>query len=147
MILKPKNWGEFQHYKKRSPPWIKLHNKLLDDFKYHRLQVASRALAPLLWLLASEYQDGKITADPEEITFRFRRPSPEITGALLELIGHKFFEADQEFIDSCKQLASEAIARQSSDATPETETEAEILTKTNLLPKLVNTTVGGRRDF
>ena len=27
-----KNWGEFQHYKKRNPPWIKLHKKLLDDF-------------------------------------------------------------------------------------------------------------------
>ena len=126
MRLKPKNWDGFQHYKKRSPPWIKLHNKLLDDYNFHRLQVASRALAPLLWLLASEYQDGEITAEPEEIAFRLRRPTSEIFPALIELIGKRFFESDQEFINSCKQCDSAVIAIQSSDAIPETEAEAEI---------------------
>ena len=58
MLLITKNWAEFQHYKDRSPPWIKLHKELLDDRQYQSLPLASRALAPMLWLLASETKDG-----------------------------------------------------------------------------------------
>ena len=32
-----KNWDEFQHYKDRNPPWIKLHNHLLDDYEFEML--------------------------------------------------------------------------------------------------------------
>jgi hypothetical protein len=39
-----KNWTQFQHYRHRRPPWIKLHHGLLDDFAWHRLPEASRAL-------------------------------------------------------------------------------------------------------
>jgi hypothetical protein len=60
--LTPKNWKSFQHYKDRAPPWIKLHKTLLDDFKFSRLPLASRALAPCIWLLASEYEGGEINA-------------------------------------------------------------------------------------
>jgi hypothetical protein len=67
MSLTPKDWAEFQHYKTRNPVWIKLHRTLLDNFAYSRLPVASRALAPFLWLLASCYQDGKITATLSQI--------------------------------------------------------------------------------
>jgi hypothetical protein len=62
MILTPKNWSSFQHYKDRAPAWIKLHRGLLDDFEFSSLPVASRALAPLLWLLASEFEGGAIDA-------------------------------------------------------------------------------------
>jgi GT2 family glycosyltransferase len=54
MKLKPKKWSEFQHYKNRSPSWIKLHAKLLDDVAFQRLPRASQALAPMLWLIARE---------------------------------------------------------------------------------------------
>ena len=54
MILRVKGWARFQHYKHRRPPWIRLYRELLDDVTWHRLPVASRALAPMLWLLASE---------------------------------------------------------------------------------------------
>ncbi len=58
MLLQPKNWAVFQHYKDRCPPWIKLHRDLLNDRSYMRLPIASKALAPMLWLLASESKDG-----------------------------------------------------------------------------------------
>jgi hypothetical protein len=58
MKMRVKNWESFQHYKDRSPPWIKFHKSLLDDFDYQRLQLASKALAPMLWLIASEQMDG-----------------------------------------------------------------------------------------
>lgn len=145
MKLSPKNWDEFQHYKKRNPPWIRLYNRLLNDYKFHRLHVASRALAPMLWLLASEFENGEITASPEEIVFRLRQPGTEILSALLDLVAAGFFAADQEFIDECKRLASAELARCNSDAMPETEaeTEAESLSRGELPLKLVNTTVGG----
>ena len=37
MTLTPKDWGEFQHYKDRSPPWIKLHKKILDNADFSPL--------------------------------------------------------------------------------------------------------------
>jgi len=54
MDYKVKNWGDFQHYKDRNPPWIKLHKTLLDDMDYFGLSVANRGRLILLWLLASE---------------------------------------------------------------------------------------------
>ena len=29
-----RNWDEFQHYKDRDPTWIKLYNRLLDDYAF-----------------------------------------------------------------------------------------------------------------
>lgn len=61
--LTVKNWGEFQHYKDRNPPWIKLHRALLDDYEFSRLQDASKAHLMLIWLFASQ-RDGKVPNDP-----------------------------------------------------------------------------------
>lgn len=84
--LAVKGWTEFQHYKHRKPPWIRLYRKLLDDIEWHRLPVASRALAPMLWLLASETQNGVIDGDSEAIAFRLRYASKDFEEALKPLI-------------------------------------------------------------
>jgi hypothetical protein len=104
MILTPKNWKSFQHYKDRAPAWIKLHKGLLDDFTFARLPLASRALAPMLWLLASEYEDGGITASLEEIAFRLHISEGDLSAALNPLIDAGFF------------VASEALAEPEQDA-------------------------------
>jgi hypothetical protein len=96
MSITPKDWARFQHYKNRAPSWIKFHRSLLDNYDYARLPVASRALAPMLWLLASEYDDGKITATVEEIAFRLRTSVAELTEALTPLIQSGFFNASDE---------------------------------------------------
>ncbi|WP_029630206.1 hypothetical protein [Zavarzinella formosa] len=114
-----KDWSEFQHYKDRSPPWIRLHKRLLDNFRFHSLPDASRALAPMLWLLASENKDpssGLIDLTDEEIAFRIRRTLEELQTALKPLLEKDFLElshGDSASLASCKQLA-----------VPETETEA-----------------------
>lgn len=105
MSLIPKNWDSFQHYKDRSPAWIKLHRGLLDDFAFSRLPVASRALAPLLWLLASEYEHGKITASVEEIAFRLRTSESELAQAIKPLIECGFFTDDSDLLAGCKHGA------------------------------------------
>ena len=66
MKLIPKNWVDHQHYKDRNPPWIKLHRKLLNDRAFMCLPLASKALAPLLWLLAAETKDGAFDASYED---------------------------------------------------------------------------------
>lgn len=104
MIITPKNWDSFQHYKNRAPAWIKLHRGLLDDFAFSRLPVASRALAPILWLLASEYDDGAIDAPLEELAFRFRMSDADLRTALTPLIDSGFFLAS-ETLAECKQPA------------------------------------------
>jgi hypothetical protein len=105
VILTPKNWKSFQHYKDRSPAWIKLHKGLLDDFEFSCLPVASRALAPLLWLLASEYEDGKIDASLDKLAFRMRMTRGDFADALAPLVERGFFDASEPLAD-CKRDAS-----------------------------------------
>lgn len=115
MLIKPRNWADFQHYKDRDPPWIKLHKKLLDDYEYQNLPLASRALAPMLWLLASEDKDGVINANEAKLAFRLRMSTGELTDALMPLIQANFFTVEHD--------ASDAIAQCKQDAMPETETQ------------------------
>ncbi len=99
MKIWPKNWGEFQHYKDRSPGWIKLHKNLLDDYDFHSLPVASRALAPCLWLLASEADladNGQINMDINKVAFRMRLEPDLLVIALMPLIEKGFFIATQD---------------------------------------------------
>lgn len=117
MHIRPKNWGEFQHYKDRSPPWIKLHKGLLDDYDFQCLPVASRALAPMLWLLASEDAAGLIDAEPKKLAFRFRITLEEVEQALKPLIDGAFFLV--------LHPDSNPLAKLGRDARPETETEAQ----------------------
>jgi len=120
MKLIPKNWVKFQHYKDRNPPWIKLHRDLLIDKEFMRLPLASKALAPLLWLLASESVEGVFDADLDELEFRLRISQKELTEGIKPLIANGFF------LDASTMLA---VSLQ--DAIPETERETERETKYN----------------
>jgi hypothetical protein len=105
MRITPKNWGEFQHYKDRDPPWIKLHKKLLTNYEFFQLPVASRALAPCLWLLASEYEGGVIDASLAKLAFRLHMSEAELAEALQPLLESDLFEIDSEALAPCKQSA------------------------------------------
>jgi len=54
-----KNWIDFQHYRHRNPPWIKLHRALLDDYEFSQLSEKNRLHIILIWLYASQ-NNGKI---------------------------------------------------------------------------------------
>lgn len=105
-MLTPKNWNGFQHYKDRAPSWIKLHKSLLNDFAFARLPLASKALAPLLWVLASEYEGGSITASLDEVAFRIHVTRAELDEGLKPLLEAGFFITD----DIPEQDASRALA-------------------------------------
>jgi hypothetical protein len=118
MLLQPKNWAVFQHYKDRCPPWIKLHRDLLNDRVYMRLPIASKAIAPMLWLLASESKDGVFDGSLDELVFRLHISEKEFNDGVKPLIDNDFFI-----------IVSGVLAERKQDAIPETETETERETK------------------
>ena len=119
MLLKPKNWAVFQHYKDRCPPWIKLHRDLLNDRVFMCLPLASKALAPLLWLLASESKDGTFDGSLDELVFRLHITPKDYQDGVKPLIDKGFFVVASGVLAECYQ-----------DAIPEREGEKERETKT-----------------
>lgn len=114
MLLQPKNWALFQHYKDRCPPWIKLHRDLLNNREFICLPLASKAIAPMLWLLASEAKDGIFDASFEELTFRLRITDQEYADGIKPLIDKGFF-----------LIASGVLAERYQSAISEGEGEGE----------------------
>ena len=124
MKLIPKNWNTFQHYRDRCPPWIKLHREILNDKQFMCLPLASKAIAPLLWLLASESKDGQFDASADELSFRLRITNKEVEEGLKPLINNGFFIDASTMLAPCLQVAR-----------PERETERETETEKNTLKR------------
>jgi hypothetical protein len=85
-LLVPKGWRDFQHYHDRCPPWIKLPRSLLTNRAFMTLPLASKALATMLWLLASEAVDGSFDGDVAELAFRLHMQERELKSALEPLL-------------------------------------------------------------
>jgi hypothetical protein len=131
MLLQPKNWAIFQHYKDRCPPWIKLHRDLLTDRSYMCLPIASKAIAPMLWLLASESKDGVFDGSLDELVFRLHITPKEYQDGVKPLIENDFFI-----------LVSGVLAERKQVAIPETETETEGETETKKKATIVAPPIG-----
>lgn len=119
LTLKIKNWSEFQHYKDRNPIWIKLHRSLLNDFHWQQLPIASKALAPMLWLVASERENATIIDSVEAIAWRAGFTADQFVSALKPLIDNGFIIDASNTLADCYQHAS-----------PEKEKETETKTET-----------------
>jgi len=138
MKLKPKNWAVFQHYKNRMPPWIKFHRNLLIDREYMSLPIASKAIAPLLWLLASESQDGSFDASIAELKFRLHLTEKEIEIGLKPLIDKGFFYYASKMLADCQQDACLETEREKEK---EVEKEAKKESQIGICPPNVSTEV------
>ena len=66
-----KNWEKYQHYKNRTPPWIKLHRDILNDRAFMSLALASRGLLMQIWIVASE-NNGIISGSEQDLAWRLR---------------------------------------------------------------------------
>ena len=95
------NWEELQHYKDRTPPWIKLHNSILENYQFECLHDASKAHLFAIMLLASR-TNNQIPADPEWIK---RKICANTDIDLKALVDSGFIEIYQE-VNGCKQDAS-----------------------------------------
>lgn len=115
--FKVKNWEQFQHYKDRNPPWIKLHFALLASEDWVTLDDASKLLAVVCMLIASR-NNGLIPNNPDylkRVAYLDRRPK------LKPLLDCGFLEIPQA--DASTVLAPASAPQ--ADARPETETETE----------------------
>lgn len=124
---RPKNWKRHQHYKGRRPPWIKLHRALIDDPAWGRLQLASKALAPQLWLLASESDTGEIDLDADAIAWRLRCSAEDVRPALDELLAQGWLEitgaCDDRLQDASTMLAERLQG--ASDLPPQSQSQSQ----------------------
>lgn len=116
--LRVKKWGEFQHYKDRSPAWIKLYNRLLDDYAFITLPEAAQAQLVKLWLLASR-NDNQIPDDPAFIARAIHASGKLhvdtlIAAGFLERVEH---DASTPLAEP-EQGASETVAEPEQPASP-----------------------------
>jgi hypothetical protein len=70
-----KNFEKFQHYKDRSPPWIKLYNEVLEDYAFASLPDTQKGQLMLIWLLASR-MDNKIPWDAKWVASKINAKQP-----------------------------------------------------------------------
>jgi len=108
-----KDFTSFQHYKDRTPPWIKLYNSTLDDYEISNLPDASKAHLFAIWLLASRY-DNKIPYDAEWVARRINATA-KVDLDILVKSGKIILDQDcSNVLAPCKQ-----------NAIPEREAERE----------------------
>ena len=116
--MKIKDWSKFQHFKDRTPPWIKLYRDLLDDPDWHELDGDSAKVLTMLWLIASEDEthQGNLPCT-RKLAFRLRIKEDKLKQQLTNL-SHWLIQSDIKSISSRYQ-----------DDAPETETETETETE------------------
>ena len=110
--MRIKNWAQFQHFKDRSPPWIKLHREFLDDYDINMISSDAFKFLVQLWLIASEDRTMQgLLPSPDAISFRLRLKKDKCLSLLKEI--------DSFLISDCHQ---DDIAMSTLDR-GETETE------------------------
>ena len=105
ITFRVKNFEKFQHYKDRSPPWIKLYNELLDDYEFGLLQDASKMHLIAIWLLASR-SDNKIPYDSAWVERRINATEH----VDLELLAERGFIIIDQELHTLEHDASAALA-------------------------------------
>src|SRR4051812_37350662 len=108
-----KNFERFQHYKDRSPPWIKLYNELLDDYGFGLLPDANKLHLVAIWLLASR-SNNRVPFDPAWIAKRISA-TERVDLELLRVSG---------FIEVHGARKTQAARKPNADPEREAETEA-----------------------
>ena len=117
------NFDNLQHYKDRSPPWIKLYNDLLDDYNFACLQDASKLHLLMIFLLASR-SENKIPLDTKWISSRISATEDIDLGALFDSGFIEKIVTESKPKKPIKK-ASKPLAESKQSACLEGETEGE----------------------
>jgi len=107
-----RNWDAFQHYKDRNPPWIKLHNHLLDDYEFESLPDNTKCHLLCIWMLASR-TNNKMVFDNSWVK---RKIGANSTVDLDLLESLSFIEVQGKSQDASKPLVSEEKRRDREEA-------------------------------
>lgn len=103
-FFRVKNWGNLQHYRNRTPPWIKLYNDLLEDYEFACLQDASKLHLIMIWLLASR-NNNRLPYDERWIR---RKIGVDQEVNLDELMAHGFIELEFSNDAACDEVLQDA---------------------------------------
>lgn len=122
MSIRIKNWSQFQHFKDRRPPWVKLYRDLLDDMEWHDLDAVAAKSLVMFWLIASE-TDG-VLPEPKKLAFRLRMSEKECLDIISKL-SHWLEHDDINAISTRYQVAPVADVSDHQETETETETKRE----------------------
>lgn len=121
--LAVKDYDHFQHYSKRTPPWIKFYFSVLEDYGFLQLAEVTQRHLTMLWLVASRYDgflpdDRKYLATAIKARGRVDWPALISAGFLIEVdqATRDAALAEREQDDSTD--ASNALAEREHDASP-----------------------------
>ena len=141
MTLRIKGWEQFQHFKDRRPPWIKLYRDLLDDIQWHELPAQSAKILVMLWLIASE-NDGYLP-DAKTLAFRLRCTEKVLNQTVSELSHWLNTEISQRYHGD--PLEKETETETETEVEKETDSCAAPLRVT--LPAIVSIPLNDRTEF
>jgi hypothetical protein len=125
-MIKIKGWSEFQHFKDRRPPWIKLYRYLLDDINWFELSGGDAKILIQLWLIASEDKtlEGRLPEDMRALAFRFRIKEDDLISTINRL-SDWLVHIDDSVISGCHQCDITLSSERDQGDTPETEIETQ----------------------
>ena len=89
------NWHEYQHYKNRNPPWVKLHTKTLDNELFEDMPDSTKAHWMLMWIIASR-TDNDLRFDAEWVARKIGANTPVDLPMLVERGFIEVFEDDRK---------------------------------------------------
>lgn len=104
------NWGQYQHYKDRNPPWVKLHKEMLTSQTWVALDDASKLLA-IACILVAAVRDNRIPLNPgyiKRIAYLDQTPdlAPLFDVGFIEMIADAPQVNDSANADASNSLAS-----------------------------------------
>jgi hypothetical protein len=108
--MRIKKWSNYQHYKTRNPPWIRLHKSIIDDPDWHDLDGQSAKALVMLWLLASEDKsmEGRLPC-VRKVAFRLRMTENQINQAISKL-SHWLEHDASEVLADCLHDAPKSLS-------------------------------------
>lgn len=138
MTIRIKNWGEHQHFKDRSPPWIKVHREIINDVEWHELSGDDAKLLISLWLIASEDKElsGKLP-DIKNLCFRLRIKETQLNQALIRL-SHWLIQDDINVISDVYQCDMPEKSRDREKKEKEKEVENKAQAPEFILPEWID---------
>lgn len=137
MKIRIKNWDNFQHYRDRNPPWIKLHRRLLDDREFFNLDGPCVKTLVLLWILAAETTDGQLPAI-DDIAFRLRIDSKMLASQISKL-NHWIIVDASNALAECLHDDSNLHTNATSETETETKRESDTESELRLSPPVAKT--------
>lgn len=116
------NLSKFQHYKKRNPPWIKLHQDILENYEFAELSDSTKHHLCMIWLLAARLENRL----PYDVAWISKRINARTKVDLQGLVSAGFLVMEQSastMLARCKQNANAEERRDRGETETETETE------------------------